>query len=105
MTGLTINHDLCCHCGACIESCPFSALREEEGRVVAGAECRLCRSCVAVCPVSALTVEEGENRTDRSGCRGVSWENHDVTVCGDDECGYGDRCVGASNCGHVTAQQ
>lgn len=35
MTGLTINHDLCCHCGACIASCPFSALREEEGRVVA----------------------------------------------------------------------
>ena len=71
MTGLTINHDLCCHCGACIASCPFSALREEEGRVVAGAECRLCRSCVEVCPVSAITVEEGENRIDLSGWRGI----------------------------------
>ena len=71
MIGLTINHDLCCHCGTCIASCPFSALREEEGRVVVGAECRLCRSCVEVCPVSAITVDEGESRIDLSGWRGI----------------------------------
>lgn len=43
--------NICRNCGACVETCPVSALSIEDGRVVWNKEaCIKCDTCIKVCP-------------------------------------------------------
>ena len=47
--------DDCLACGACIETCPVSAISEQDGKVVISADdCIDCGACEAACPVGAI---------------------------------------------------
>ncbi len=46
---------LCTGCEACVEVCPFQAIRMEEGVAVVDPDlCRNCRICIRVCPEGAI---------------------------------------------------
>jgi electron transfer flavoprotein alpha subunit len=52
---LQIDANRCTQCGACLEACPFGALRLEGGTAVADMDrCTLCGACVTACPVEAI---------------------------------------------------
>jgi len=52
---VTISHDICIGCGACVEVCPVNALRMENNKAVVDPDlCIDCGSCVPVCPVEAI---------------------------------------------------
>jgi Fe-S-cluster-containing hydrogenase component 2 len=72
---VTIFHDECLQCGACMEACPYDAIfyNEALGRYLM---CDLCGGrekgplCVELCPVGALTlsvqdVQGGPERKNR----------------------------------------
>lgn len=53
-----INEDACLGCGACVEVCPVSCIKEEDGKFVINAdECLECGACAAECPVEAPAAE------------------------------------------------
>ena len=56
---LTIDADRCTACGACVDACPFAALRLEGVAVVDMDRCTLCGACVEACPADAITRPEG----------------------------------------------
>ena len=50
----------CNGCGACVEACPFQALRLEEGKVVRDeARCLHCNTCLFACPNQAWSWVDG----------------------------------------------
>lgn len=50
----TINDD-CINCAACDESCPVSAISEQNGKRAIDADtCVDCGACVDTCPVNAI---------------------------------------------------
>jgi ferredoxin len=55
---ITINQELCIHCGHCVRVCPSSVLRQEESsnQVVVSTQngCIRCGHCVDVCPKDAI---------------------------------------------------
>ena len=53
-----VNINECIGCGACEPSCPFGAIRMEDGKAVITEACTLCGACIDVCPVSAISREE-----------------------------------------------
>ncbi|MFH1879057.1 MAG: nitroreductase family protein [Candidatus Omnitrophota bacterium] len=60
MALLTVNHEKCVKCGACMDVCPLKIIRPSTGGepiLAAGEEtsCINCGHCVAVCPASALS--------------------------------------------------
>lgn len=47
--------DDCLACGACIETCPVSAISEQDDKVVISADdCIDCGACEDGCPVGAI---------------------------------------------------
>lgn len=48
---VTVDWDLCTHCGACTRQCPMAVQVPEDGNT---AECIRCGECQAVCPVDAI---------------------------------------------------
>lgn len=54
---VTVNKDTCIGCGACVGTCPVSALSlDAEGKAGCDAgTCIDCGACVGTCPVSAIT--------------------------------------------------
>lgn len=52
----------CSGCGACIDSCPFTAIVMKEGKASITEYCQLCRACLNVCPEGAIKeiLEAGE---------------------------------------------
>lgn len=71
---ITVRTEKCSGCGACIASCPFSAIITEGGRAFITEYCQLCRACLSACPEGAI-IEEGDaeaaklssSRADYSG--------------------------------------
>jgi len=62
---VSIDEDLCDGCAACVDVCPFNAIRlfDEKAK-----KCDLCDgspSCVSVCSQGALTFEEGKTADRR----------------------------------------
>jgi heterodisulfide reductase subunit A2 len=60
-----IDPDLCSGCRSCLDVCPYSAIRFDEGQSVAvvnEAMCQGCGSCAATCPSSAAGVKHFTDR-------------------------------------------
>jgi len=52
---LKIDAKICTGCGACVNTCPFGALKLVDGIAVVDMDrCTLCGACVDVCPVLAI---------------------------------------------------
>ncbi len=48
-------HDLCVHCGLCLDQCPVNAISEEEGLLTINHDiCECCMRCVTICPKHAV---------------------------------------------------
>ncbi|CAO0820155.1 Caffeyl-CoA reductase-Etf complex subunit CarE [Desulfarculales bacterium] len=61
---LLIDKEKCSGCGACIDACPFEALRLIDDKTRVSEACTLCSTCVDVCPEGALAVEEVARAAD-----------------------------------------
>jgi len=70
---LRVIEEKCTGCGACVDSCPFGAIRVEEVAIIDEEKCTLCRACIEACPLGALELEEEVVRpkVDTSKYRGV----------------------------------
>jgi ferredoxin len=54
---VNVNKDDCIGCGACVDTCPCSALTIVEDKcTVDEATCAECGACTDVCPVGALSL-------------------------------------------------
>ena len=51
-----IDNEKCTGCAACVEVCPVSALKIENGKAVVGEECIDCGVCISQCSVEAITL-------------------------------------------------
>lgn len=58
MALLEINRDECIGCGACVDACPFGALKLVDNIATVDDQCTACGACVDVCPVTALSLPE-----------------------------------------------
>ncbi len=47
----------CIACGACVDTCPVSAITLENQAAVDAAACVDCGACEGVCPVGAIAAE------------------------------------------------
>jgi ferredoxin len=56
---LTVNHDLCHYCGACVAVCPADALFLTDTHLEVKDACTGCERCMKVCPAHALSAAEG----------------------------------------------
>lgn len=60
MADLIARIDGCQGCGACLLTCPESAIRPDDGRLaVLDSRCSGCGECLEVCPVDAITWKRG----------------------------------------------
>ncbi len=59
-----IDYSRCDACRECVELCPVSVFKVEDGKVVAEGVCILCLGCLAVCPRKAISIEIGECPAD-----------------------------------------
>ena len=48
-----INDD-CINCGACVDTCPVTAISEGDSKYEISDDCVDCGACVDSCPVSAI---------------------------------------------------
>ncbi len=56
---LTVDHERCTLCGACLLTCPTDMVRRKEDRIKIGhVACIACGHCVAVCPEEAIRVTD-----------------------------------------------
>ncbi len=72
---IVIEQNRCIGCGACVESCPYSAILIEAEKASINEYCQLCRACLSVCPEGAIIEksEESDNIevVDLSAYKGV----------------------------------
>lgn len=48
--------DACVGCGHCVEVCPMSNLKLQDGKVIANQQCTMCYRCISQCPKQAITL-------------------------------------------------
>ena len=53
---ITIDQNLCIHCGSCLKTCPMGIFKKEKDGTLSAAQraCLDCFHCAAVCPVKAI---------------------------------------------------
>ncbi len=52
-----IDKETCVGCGACVDSCPVSAIKLEGDKAeIAEGECIECGACVGTCPCEAISL-------------------------------------------------
>ena len=74
---LTIDAKACIGCGACVNACPFGAMKLVDGKAVVNPDlCTLCGACVSACPVDAITRPPEAAKAESAS--GDVW--HDVWV-------------------------
>lgn len=58
---ILVDSDLCNGCGFCVDNCPQSVFKLEDGKshVVHGEDCLECHLCEVGCERGAITLEEG----------------------------------------------
>ncbi|KAF0224585.1 MAG: electron transfer flavoprotein alpha subunit [Erysipelotrichaceae bacterium] len=72
MSKIVINHDICTLCEVCIQSCPFNAMENLNGKIEINSNCKVCSICVKNCPEVAISkVEEALFSVDKSLYKGV----------------------------------
>ena len=52
----TVNQETCVGCGACVDSCPVSAIKIENDKAVVGDDCIECGACVGSGPTEAISL-------------------------------------------------
>lgn len=65
-TVLAIDHDICIHCGLCLEICPVSNIADFGGSLMMQGQCVFCLRCYNFCPVAAITAA-GRHHEQRRG--------------------------------------
>jgi electron transfer flavoprotein alpha subunit len=55
--GIKIDREKCVMCGACLPSCPFGLLEENDGEIRVKEGCTSCGACVDVCDCKAISLE------------------------------------------------
>lgn len=74
---IVVKPENCTACGACIDSCPYTAIVMKEGKAFITEYCQLCRACLGACPEGTIVEvpEPGdmqeEGRTDLGAYAGV----------------------------------
>lgn len=73
MALLEIKREECIGCGACVDACPFGALKLVDNIATVDDKCTACGACLEVCPVSALSLPERPKATEEglAGYQGV----------------------------------
>ena len=62
----------CTGCGACVESCSFSAIQMENGQPQIGASCVACGACMRACAAQAIVrLETKGKNVDKSKWKGM----------------------------------
>jgi len=56
---ISVDQDVCMHCGACVGTCPRNAMFLHDLTVASNEECNGCGICVKVCPVGAISKNNG----------------------------------------------
>jgi len=60
MIRIYVEQEICTGCEACVESCPYDAIRMQEDKAFITEYCQFCRNCLSVCPVGAIKETEYE---------------------------------------------
>lgn len=71
MAAIQIDYGKCDSCGRCLESCPFGAISEKEGRIEIGAGCKMCKLCIKQCPSGAITFAGKKVSVDKNAWQGI----------------------------------
>lgn len=72
MSRIVIQHDKCTLCEACIQSCPFNAMENLNGKIEINANCKVCSICVRNCPEKIITkVEDQLFSVDKTLYKGI----------------------------------
>lgn len=72
---IVVEKDRCVGCGACIDSCPYTAIVMVDDKAEINEYCQLCRACLSICPEGAI-VEKSDlsdtvTKEDLSSYQGV----------------------------------
>lgn len=56
---ISVDQDVCMHCGACVGTCPRNAMFLHDLTVSSNDQCNGCGICIRVCPVGAISGNDG----------------------------------------------
>lgn len=59
---VNINQEQCVGCSACVNSCPFGALKMMDDKACFTDSCTSCGACIDICPVSAISRAEEKKK-------------------------------------------
>lgn len=69
---ISVLKDTCVGCGACESTCPFGAIKVEDGIATVLDTCTSCGACVSACPVDAIESDAAaQEANDLSAYKGV----------------------------------